>query len=75
VARFQRRSCLWPPTAFFPLNSSKDTMERYKLIASEYGFYPPDDIPVYRFQQLSEAAQERRDKRIEAAEKGHTFVG
>jgi hypothetical protein len=50
-------------------------MERYKLIASEYGFYPPDDIPVYRFQQLSEAAQERRDKRIEVAEKGHTFVG
>lgn len=50
-------------------------MERYNLIVSEYGVYPPDDMPIYRFQQLSEAAQARRDKRIEAAEKGHTFVG
>jgi len=50
-------------------------MDRHTLIASEFGFFIPDEMPIYRFQQLSEAAQSRREKRIEAAEKGLIFTG
>jgi hypothetical protein len=50
-------------------------MERYNLLASEFGIYPDDNMPIYRFQQMSEAAQARREKRIEAAEKGLIFTG
>jgi hypothetical protein len=50
-------------------------MERHNLIASEFGFAVPDEMPIYRFQQLSEAAQARRDRKIEAAEKGLIFTG
>lgn len=63
------------PTASFPLTSSKDTLDRKLLIASEYGFQIDMETPIYEFQQLSEAAQARRDKRIEAAEKGLIFTG
>jgi hypothetical protein len=50
-------------------------MDRHTLIASEYGFEVSENTPIYRFQQYSEAAQTRRDKRIEAAEKGLIFTG
>lgn len=50
-------------------------MDRYVLIASEFGFYVPDDMPIFRFMQLSEFAQARRNNRIEAAEKGMVFTG
>jgi hypothetical protein len=50
-------------------------MDREVLIASEYGMQVDLDTPVYKFQQLSEAAQERRNKKIEAAEKGQVFIG
>jgi hypothetical protein len=64
-----------PPTHSFPLSSSKDVKERHELLASEFHIVVPDEWPIYRFQQLSEAAQTRRDKRIEAAEKGLVFTG
>jgi hypothetical protein len=50
-------------------------MDRHLLIASEFGFQVDPDTPVFLFQQLSEAASARREKRIEAAEKGHVYVG
>jgi hypothetical protein len=50
-------------------------MNRYVLIASEYGIYLPDSAPIFRFMQLSEFAQARREERIEAAKKGLVFVG
>ncbi len=50
-------------------------MDREVLIASEFGFQVDPDTPIFKFQQLSEAAQERRNKRIDAAEKGLVFVG
>lgn len=50
-------------------------MDRHILIAAEFGFAIPDDMPVYRFQQLSEFAQKRRNDRIEAAQKGQNYVG
>lgn len=63
------------PTVSFPLSSSRDTMERHNLLASEFHIIAPEEMPIYRFQQLSEAAQARREKRIEAAEKGLVFTG
>lgn len=50
-------------------------MNRYMLIVSEYGVYPPDDMPIFRFQQLSEFAQTKRQKRIEAAQQGLIYTG
>jgi hypothetical protein len=50
-------------------------MQREILIASEYGFMVTPDTPIYKFQQLSEAAAARREKRIEAAEKGLVYHG
>ena len=62
-----------PP--FFPMNDPKDVMNRYILIAVELGFYPPDDMPIYRFQQLSDFAHKRRKDRLEAAKNGLVFTG
>lgn len=50
-------------------------MDRENLIASEFGYEMDPDVPIYKFQQRSEAAQARRDRRIEAAEKGQVFIG
>lgn len=50
-------------------------MDRYILLASEFNIYPPDTMPIYRLQQLSEAAAARRDRRIEAAQQGLVFTG
>jgi hypothetical protein len=50
-------------------------MDRYMLIASEYGLYLPDSAPIFRLMQFSEFAQARREERIEAAKKGLVFVG
>lgn len=50
-------------------------MNGYVLIASEFGFYVPDEMPIYRFQQLVEFAQSRRNDRIEAAKKGLVYTG
>jgi len=63
------------PGRFFSTGTSKETMDRYLLIASEFGFYPPEDMPLYRFQQLSEEAYLRREKRIEAARDGKNYIG
>jgi hypothetical protein len=62
-----------PP--FFPLGSVEDVMNSYMVIASEYGFYPPDEMPIFRFQQLATSAAAKRQKRIEAANAGQIFTG
>jgi hypothetical protein len=60
---------------FFPLTSAADVKDRYFLIASEFGFDPSDEMPLYRFQQYSEYAQKRRDERIDAARNGMIYTG
>lgn len=60
---------------FFPLTSATEVKDRYFLIASELGFDPSDEMPIYRFQQYSEFAQKRRDERIEAAKNGMNYTG
>lgn len=57
------------------MSSARDVMDRYVLIASEFGLYLPDTAPIFRFMQLSEFAQTRRDEKIEAAKKGLVYVG
>jgi hypothetical protein len=60
---------------FFPVGSASDTMDREALIAAEYGFQVHPDTPIYKFQQLSEQASARREKRIEAANQGLVYHG
>lgn len=50
-------------------------MQREILLLSEYGIVVSPDTPIYKFQQWSEAAAARREKRIEAAEKGLVYHG
>jgi hypothetical protein len=50
-------------------------MDREALIAAEYGFQVSPDTPIYKFQQLSEQASARREKRIEAAQQGLIYHG
>lgn len=50
-------------------------MDRKILLASEYGIQVNAETPVYEFQQLSDAAQTRRDERIKAAQEGKIYVG
>ncbi len=60
---------------FFPVGSPGDTMDREALIAAEYGFQIHPDTPIYKFQQYSEQASARREKRIEAAQQGMVYHG
>jgi hypothetical protein len=50
-------------------------MDCHILIAAELGFDVPDEMPVYRFQQLANFAQKRRADRIKAAEEGKIYHG
>jgi hypothetical protein len=50
-------------------------MDREALIAAEYGFQIHPDTPIYKFQQYSEQASARREKRIEAAQQGMVYHG
>lgn len=50
-------------------------MDRHILLAAELSIVANDDMPIYRFQQLSEFAQKRRNDRIEAANKGLKYTG
>jgi hypothetical protein len=50
-------------------------MDREALIAAEYGIQIHPDTPIYKFQQLSEQASARREKRIEAANQGMVYHG
>jgi hypothetical protein len=50
-------------------------MDREELIAAEYGFQVHPDTPIYKFQQLSEKASARRERRIEAANQGLVYHG
>ena len=67
--------CLLMRQRFFPLNSAKEIMDCHVLIATEFGFHIPDEMPVFRFQQLAQFAQKRRNDRIKAANEGHNFIG
>jgi hypothetical protein len=50
-------------------------MTRKELIAAEYGIQIHPDTPIYEFQQYSELASARREKRIEAANNGLVYHG
>jgi hypothetical protein len=50
-------------------------MQRKALIAAEYHLQVHPDTPIYEFQQLSEMASARREKRIEAANNGMVYHG
>jgi hypothetical protein len=50
-------------------------MQREILIASEFQFQMSPETPIFKFQQMSEAAATRREKRIEAAEQGLVYHG
>jgi hypothetical protein len=50
-------------------------MDRETLLASEYGIQIHPETPIYKFQQLSDAAQTKRDERIKAAQEGKIYVG
>ena len=50
-------------------------MQRELLILGEYGVQVHPDTPIYKFQQYSEAAAARREKRIEAAQQGMVYHG
>ena len=40
----------------------------HTIIAMEFGILIPDDMPVYRFQQLAQFAQKQRQEKIDAAQ-------
>ncbi len=65
----------WTRLRFFPVPDPKELMNRHRVLASEYHIVVDDDMPIYRFQQLSDAAIAQRNERIEAAKEGRLWVG
>jgi len=61
-------------TRFFPLTDPKEIMDRHVLIAKEFHFAVDDDMPIYRFMQLSEIAYARSEARKDAAKNGMQYV-
>ena len=62
-------------THFFPLTDPKEILDRHTLIAQEFHFAVDDEMPIYRFMQLSEIAYSRAEARKEAARNGQTYIG
>jgi hypothetical protein len=60
---------------FFPLTDPKEIMDRHALIAKEFHFAVDDEMPIYRFMQLSEIAYAQAEARKEAARNGQTYIG
>jgi hypothetical protein len=50
-------------------------MDRHILLTAELNVIADDEMPIYRFQQLSDFAQKRRSERIEAAQQGKIYTG
>jgi len=57
------------------LTDPKEIMDRHVLIAKEFHFSVDEDMPVYRFMQLSEIAYAESEARKEAARNGQNYVG
>lgn len=53
----------------------KAYMDLYTLIAAEFGVWPPDTTPLYQLQYMASMAENRRNDKMKAAEKGLTYIG
>ena len=61
-------------TLFFPLNSEAEIVEREFRIAQEFGIYE-EDMLVSRFMWLSDKVLAVRKAKVEAMQKGETYIG
>lgn len=48
-------------------------LDGYTLLASMYGIYPPETMPIYVFQHMVHNAYTDRQKKIEAINKGMIY--
>lgn len=62
-------------TAFFPLASMQEIVDRQALIMAEFHTWVPETAPVYMLMQLSDKANQIREDRRKAAQEGKTYVG
>jgi hypothetical protein len=53
----------------------KGFFDLFVLIAAEFGVLLPDDAPLYKIQYMASMAENRRNDKIKAAERGQIFVG
>lgn len=50
-------------------------LELHALIAAEFHILLPESAPLYQIQHTASLAENRRNARIKAAEKGQMYIG